>query len=497
MTICPDCLRDEFDFAPAAREQEGADAIKQDVALSYRRATARAERLSDDLQTGAAFSPHGALRFVLGVVLFFIGASIFMFGAGMEEWELRTYLPEGARRPLSILFCWVAAALVFTSSRQHRWLVYPLSLFFIVAGWFMPNFWFSMAAREKKETAAAIAASQATKEQDKAATAASASRNERVLTEEDLAIYRQKCQSEGSVVNYGIYINTRDVGLRQSIRDALSRLLVAESCVPYSCGQGSLFIVSRSAGGRRNVAHVAARFGDLNYANPSEGIYEVAFSPEKVYATSTYTTEQLASPQDPAFVAAHAAELRNLLDPHRIRTAASALAAARLEEQRDEVRRALGEVLHDPWDTEPETYRALVEALVVYAAPGDKEAVDACRKYFLFSRNTRRIPSVPVMELLIREVPAEMVSPVVELWCSNPVEWGNVLTQLGTRPQKLLLEELERTDSLQLIGSILKHLEHNGTPEAAAAVEKFVNHPDSLISRTARMTLQALGGGQH
>ncbi len=495
MTVCPQCLRDEFAPARPVHEQKASKSIKQVNELSRRRAEARAERLSDGIQTGSAFGPHGTLRFVTGVVVFLICSSIFLFCSKLEPWQVESFLPESAQRPLSIIFCWVAAILVFRS-RCNKWLVYPVVIFFLVAGWFTPDIWFGLAAREKRETAAAIASSRADRVDETLdspdASARKNAGNGRELTEEDLAIFREKRQAEGDVVNYGIYINTRDVGLRQSIRDTLARLLVAESCVPYTRGQGSLFIVSRSAGGKRNIGRVVARFGDLNYANPSEGIYEVDFSADKVCAVSHFPSDVLASPTHESFVAANLAELRNLLDPHRIATAANALAAANVKSLRGDVRAALKDVLRDPWTSEPETYKALIEALVIYAEPGDKVAVDMCRKYFLYGRSTRRTPSAPVMDLLIREVPGEMVAPVVELWCSNPVEWGSTLSLLGTRPQPLLLDVLSRTDSLQLIGSILKHLENNGTPEAIPAVKQYTSHSDSLISRSARNTLRAL-----
>ncbi len=494
MTVCPDCLREEFSFAPASKEKREETAIKQGNELSFRRASARAERLSGGMQSGSAFGPHGSLRFVLGVVIFLICALIFMYGSKLEAWELRTFLPAAAQRPVSMLLCWVAAALVFSSSRVNKWLVYPVVIFFVIAGWFMPDFWSAASAREKKDTAVAIAASGADSGETPESSERASSRTTRELTEEDLAIFREKKQEAGNAVNYGIYISTRDGGLRQSIRGTIARLLEAESCVAYTRGQGTLFIVSRAAGGTRNIGRIAARFGDLNYANPAEGLYEVAFRPDKVYAVSRFASEVLSTPEDASFVQANLAELRNLLDPHRVCTAASALAAANVQSQRDEIRTALGAVLRDPWATEPEAYAALVQALVVYAAPGDKVAVDACRKYFISCRQAKRVPSVAVMELLIREIPDEMVSPVVELWCANPVEWGNMLGLLGTRTQDVLLEVLESTDSLQLIGSILKHLEHNGTPEAIPAVKRYVDHHDSLISRTARVTLRALGG---
>ncbi len=492
MTVCPACVRDEFGAAPKSGKTSDHEALKLENDLSLRRAAARAERLSDGLQTGSSLSPHGALRFVLGIAIFLCCVGIFMYCSSLEAWQLRQALPEEAQRAVSILLCWVAAALVFSSFRQRRWLIYPLVLFLLLAGWFMPAFWATIAAHKKKEAAVAIASSTVEAREGAAPTKVSSTRSDRVLTEEDLAVYREKKQVEGAAINYGIYVNVRDIDMRQKVRDALVRLLEAEICVPYTRGKGTLFIVARVAGGTRNITPLMARFGDVTYANQSEGIYEVAFSSEKVYTQSPYPSEVLSSPNDVSFVTANLAELRNLLDTKRVLMAAQVLASADVQEKRGEVHRAIVEVLRDPWTSESGTYKALMEALAVYAPAGDRESVDLCRKYFLNCRIAHRLPSPLVMELLIREVPSEMVAPVVDLWRSNPVEWSSVLAQLGTSSQDYLLEMLEETSDNHLKTYIIKHLESNGTPEAAPAVEKYLNHPDPAVSHAARTTLNAL-----
>ncbi len=492
MTVCPACVREEFVQAPRADVGKEQVAIKQVNNLSLRRASARAERLSGGLQSGSSLNPHGSLRLVLGIVIFLICALIFMVGSNLEEWQLRTILPEEAQRPVSILLCWVAAALVFSASGQNKVITYPLVVFFVVAGWFMPSFWNFVSASQKQDTAVAIATSRAEGDMGVEAAPAKKAVVIRALTEEDLAVYREKRQTEGGVVNYAIYLDVRDIEQRQKVRDTLVRLLEAEICVPYTRGKGSLFVVARAVGGTRNISPLLERFGELTYASPTEGIYEVVFSPEKAHTVSEFSTEVLSTPSDPSFVAANLAEIRNLLEPKRVRMSAGLLASANVQEQRAEVRAAIAEVLRDPWASEPGTYQALVEALAVYALPGDQEAVDMSRKYFLNSRMAHRPPAPAVVELLIREVPQEMIAPVVEMWRSNPAEWESVLVQLGTLSQDYLLEMLEETENSQFMVSILKHLEQHGTPEAAPAVKPFIDHPAARVSQAARATLRAL-----
>ncbi len=493
MTVCPACVREEFASAPKASSGAGRSTIKHGNEVSHRRAAARAERLSGGLQTGSSLTPHATLRFWLGVVIFLICCCIFMYGFSLEEWELRQFLPEQAQRAVSILLCWVAAALVFTSSRQNKWVAYPLVSFLLLAGWFMPDFWSALAERRKKETAIVLDASAQQAEKAAATTVQKAAPAGRVLTEEDLAVYREKKQSESAAINYGIYIDVSDLTMRQKLRDALVRLLEAEVCVPYTRGRGTLFIVGSAAGGMRDISALMRRFGELGYASQQEGLYEVQFSAEKVYAESPYPSEVFSSPNDVSFVPANLAELRNLLEPKRVLMAAQVLASANVKgEQREAVRQTLGEVLRDPWGAEAGTYKALMEALATYAGLDDKEAVDHCRRYFLSCRLGKRLPSPVVMELLIREVPSEMVAPVVDLWRSNPVEWGSVLAQLGTTSQDYLLEMLGETSDNHLKVYIIKHLETNGTPEAIPAVSQYLQHPDPAVSHAARNTVNAL-----
>ncbi len=491
--VCPDCLAKEFVSSPAKRPAGGKNSLERENAALSKRQIARAERQRDILQGGDISGSYGHMRLALGLGIFVACVILFLICTSHYEGNSLDLLPEDSRRPVSIIFCWVAAALVVTSTRRHSILIYLLTLFLVVAGWFMPQAmsWVvttPIGDDEMVEVEADPA--------DVLRATGSTTSTLRELTEEDIRIFREKKQASPEGVNYAIYISTRESSLRQSLRDALARLLEAEACVPYTRGQGSLFIVERAAGGTRNISSTVARFGELNYAVPREGVYEVAFDPEKVNALSHYPTEVLSSPTNPSFVAANLSELRNLLDPERVRIAAATLRAANVPTLRQDIHDALLEVLHDSWSTEPNTYEALVEALVTYASVGDKSAVDICRKYFLAWRGNHRNPSHDVIMFLINEVPDEMVSPIVELWCENPVEWNDVLDKLGTRPEDRLLDLLRDTKSIQLMGLILKHLEKHGTPEAVPVIKKFVDHPDSLISRTARNTLRVLQVGR-
>ncbi len=466
------------------------DPINKAVKAASRRQVARAERLSEGYQKGGAFSASSKLRFGFGLFLFLICLILFMLSSGDFYGVEFRLIPESAKRPVSLIFCCVASALIYSSTRRHMTLVYLMSIFMLVAGWFMPEAW--KALENARPAPPPISPEHV--DDDKASTEDEepSSRRKKVLSEEDLAIFREKRHDSPATIHYAIYIDSRDNELRQSMRDTLARLLEAGSCVAYTRAQGSLFIVERAAGGTRNIARQLSRFGRVYYAIPAEGIYEIRFDSEKANVICRFSDEVLATPANASFVGANLAELRAVLDPQRVRLAATALANANVEVLREDIRDTLVLVLRDPWASVPDTYQALVEALVVYAPEGDKEALDICRKYFLACRASHLPPSPSVMAMLIREAPDEMVSPVVELWCANPVAWNAMLEQLGTRSQEALLDVLKTTDSIQIQGAILKHLEKYGTPEAVPAVEPFAKHPDSLISRAAAATLRAL-----
>ena len=96
------------------------------------------------------------------------------------------------------------------------------------------------------------------------------------------------------------------------------------------------------------------------------------------------------------------------------------------------------------------------------------------------------------MQLLIKEVPDEMVAPVVEMWAANPVAWNGILSSLGEKAEEEIIKLLSHTDKLQLINTILDYLGEFGTAKAVPTVQKLLQHPDSIISHSAKNTLDIL-----
>ena len=113
-------------------------------------------------------------------------------------------------------------------------------------------------------------------------------------------------------------------------------------------------------------------------------------------------------------------------------------------------------------------------------------------KYFEARRVLNREVSPQVTMYLIREVPDQMVNPVLDFWCENPIHWAEMLNQLGSRVQAPLLERLSATSNIRLITTMLKYLEDRGTAEALPVVEKFLDYPDTIIRHSAQATCEAI-----
>ena len=180
------------------------------------------------------------------------------------------------------------------------------------------------------------------------------------------------------------------------------------------------------------------------------------------------------------------------LDPLRVRMSARSLAASNVGVLRSEIRDVLVEVLHEPWAADHDTYTALIEALVTYCKPGDKQAVRFCLEYFEARRSIKRDIAPSVTQFLIREEPDSMVEPIIDFWCENPMAWSDMLNLLGYRVQAPLLNRLSKATNIRLITTILKYLEERGSSDALPVVEPFLEYSDSVIRHSARTTYKAI-----
>lgn len=488
LTFCPECLKKEFQAAPKLNDNELSE-LKAQYKGAARRQSARAERMNVGYLTGETFSTAGKIRFGIGVVLFILCLFVFLVGESNPSATPITELDPVQQRIVSVVFCWVAAGFVYFSTRRRPKLILSIAALFVLSGWYMPVFW-AMVGK-----AVTPAAKVVVEEEKKAVTpedtVITPTDNRRVLTDADISVYTQHAKRAQHLAHYGVYIDVQDGRARNIIRDAMTRILGAEYTRPYTRANGALFLVANVQGNRKDISPLLSRLGRVTYADVQEGVYEVLYDAEKANMVSHFSAEVLGSPNNTSFVSANISEM-GCLDPMRVRMAANALANADVHILRREVHDAFARVLQEPWGDDQDTYTQLIRGLIVYSYPKDKVSIDLCRNYFRSRYSMHKEVDDAVIKFLIRETPDEMVAPIVEFWCENPVAWASSLKSLGLRVQAPLLDRLQTTNSIRQIGAILKYLQDNGTKDALPVVELFSDHPDSIIRHSARTTIEAL-----
>lgn len=488
MTICQTCLREEFADAPAVHETERV-ANSEELRRASRRQRERAMKMHRDLQENALFRVSGKLRCGLGLLIFLGCMFVFMLGDSPTFSTPISRMDLDSQRFISVSLCWIAAGLIFVSFRRHKLLVSIVGIVMMVLGWFAPEIWQYKAKSPLPDDTQPEAVQQVQdvplQQEDKE------TRNRSVMTPDDMKVFEESRAKTPHMAHYAIYMDQQDSASRAMIRDALTRLLEAEYTRAYTRANGALFVVTNAKGNMQNISLLLSRFGRVSYARPDIGHYEVRFMPDKANMVCLYTPDILGTPHHPAFVQANLSEI-TCLDPLRVRTSAQVLKNANVPALRKDIHATLLRVLQEPWQTEVDTHRALIEALVTYAPVGDKKTVEYCLNYFQTCRARRQPASSVVIQLLIREVPEKMVAPVVEMWAVNPVAWNGVLTSLGDQAEDEVIKLLASTDQLQLINTILNYIGEYGSSKSIPAVESLLNHPDSIICHTAKNTLELL-----
>lgn len=485
--MCPDCLRNEFKTAASSLDAEEHQALVAEYESADKRQTQRAMSMKEGYLGGTLFSWAGKLRFAFGIGLFMLCALTFMFWGGSKEEMAFSSLDMLGQRVISLFVCLVAAALIASSTRRFPFIVWPLAVIVLASGWYLPE-------QRKDEAESALIADEGAEQEasDKEENLADVAEQNRALGKSDLDIFYQQKNSAPNTVHYAVYIDKQDSRTRSIVRDALTRLLGAEYTRAYNRNDGALYVVSNVRGKSKNISRVLSRLGHVTYSSPSEGIYEVRFEPERAHMVNRYPVEVLAEPSNSSYVSANIEEL-TCLEPMRIRSAALNLFNSNVQMLRNEIRETLLTVMQDPWNTDFDTYSALAEALSVYAHPGnDTQAIEACRQFFRTGLSQKREIPEPVTRYLVREVPDEMVGPIVEFWCENPIAWSEVMGQLGNRTQAPLLEKLRKARDIRSIGTIIRYLKDYGDAGAIDDLKPFLTHQDSIIRHTAQDTIRVL-----
>ncbi len=493
MTVCPECLKSEFSTKARGLDAEEREELIAEYRASLKRQSARAEQLGAMYASGKAFSVAGKLRFALGLVIFLICCFLFLVSDKNTGVTFLAELDLESQRLFSMVLCVVAGVLIATASFRYRKLVMLAAAAVLTIGWFLPTM-LQAAMREKEKLEAEAAMKDQQLQQE--SLPEDSEMHGPLLTDADLQVFYALRTPSQRISHYAVFIDNQDSRVRSLVRESLNRLLEAEYTRAYTRANGALYVATNVPKVRRNISDILTRFGTVTYAEPQKGVYEVRFDADKANLVSQYSSEVLTSPMNNAYVTANLSELR-CLDPMRVRMSARSLANSNVRVLRGEIRDTLVMVLREPWSTDPDTYAALIDALVTYSNPKDTESIKLCYDYFEARRALNRNVSPAVTHYLIREAPESMVEPVIDFWCENPIAWGEMLAQLGPRVQPTLVRRLSDTKNLRLITSILKYLEEKGTAEAIPVVEAYLDYPDSIIRHSARATIDAINSRQN
>ena len=485
--MCPDCLKNEFaTVAPSLDAAERAELVAE-FEDSIRRQEARAEALGGAYASGRAFNIAGKLRLGLGMAIFSVCCFLFLISDKESGVTFLAELDIDSQRLMSMILCVVSSVLVATATVRYKKTMWTMAVIILLMGWFLPDF----LAAAQKHAAEAKSATTTVAQPENTAPKEEYIHTGPLLSDEDLDVFYSLRSSSQRVSNYAVFLDNQDSRSRSLVRDALNRLMEAEYTRAYTRANGALYVIANAPGERRNISILLSRFGRVVYADSAKGVYEVRFDADKANLVSQYSPDVLTSPMNTSYVTANLSELR-CLDPMRVRMSALSLARSNVRVLRSEIRDTLVEVLREPWLTEIDTYTALIDALVTYCQEKDEEAVKHALKYFEARRALSRDVSPEVTLYLIREVPDQMVNPVLDFWCENPIAWGEMLNQLGDRVQAPLLERLSGTNNIRLITTILNYLEDHGTADALPVVEKFFEYPDTIIRHSAHTTSEAI-----
>ena len=463
-------------------KEEEVEIAREKQAVAAKRQHARMAKLLEAYKNGTMFNMSGKIMFCVGLFFFAFCHLIFLLdGRGAIYWGVEG-MSMGGKQAISMFLSIASVMLLLFSTRRFKLVMLLFSVIILVAGWYAPSMW-----KPLEESSKAIDSAVAlTQKEPRDGTELN-----QPVTEEELSVYYDLKTKMPKATHYAVFMDNQDPVVRGLVRDALCRLLNAEYTRAYTRTNGILYVVANATDAQRNISPIVERLGTIVNADVAQGIYIVRFDAEKTNLVCKFSSEVLSSPLNASFVSANISELQ-CLDAMRIRVAARSLKNADVQMLRTEIRDTLIKVLQDSWAQDQDTAAALIEALVTYASPKDKESVNICRSYFM-ERYTAKKDVLPcVADYLIREEPDKMVDPVISYWLTNPMAWAQQLRALSWRVQPKLLKILQESSSIKDLNLVLRYLQSHGNADAIPAVKKLLEHPDSIIRYTADTTLKAL-----
>ncbi len=483
--ICSACLREEF--TNTGKENVNS-AFRDEIVASLdgarKKQLDRAEIMHQSYNSGTHFTASGRVNIIVAGFLLTVCIFGLLINDRSNNPAAIISLDKEYMRIFSMAFCILAAGFIFKASIRHKKLFRFIALLTVGFGWFAPDLSGLIKSTIPVDSTDDIATIDAAQKRNTPAVRG------RLLTEADLETLRlRRNQSHNSV--YAFFINEADPLQRNNLLDAIARLSTASYKALYSKKRGYLIIIETPTRQMSDMTAIAQRFGHIHYSNVEEGVYEVNYDSEISRMTNNYSPESINTPSHPSFVNANIEELQSKI-PERVYQAAIALNTANTPLLRIDIVDTLYEVLQDNWGTDPSTHTALVEALITYSAPDSERTADEAEKLFHMNQMNGVQTPTPIVDYLLDARGEKMMDMIIQLWVKNPIVWHSQLAKLGDGTEAKLLTLLEDTRDLQLIGNILKYMKQYGTAAAIPYIEEFENHPDSLVNRTAKSTIEEI-----
>lgn len=503
--VCADCLADEFGSGVVSRDFDH-DTLVKDNNSAMRRQLARASQLGRTLRAGTAFSMSGHVRCGLAVSLFLLCVFMFILSDGSH----RTFLNQldyEYQLLISLGTALLSSLLLYPSFVRHKLVIGILWIIVLILGVTLPSICYY-----KVPDATSVASDSTTFAASDTEETEQKTKSARILPDEDLAFFYDLRRSRPKSVHYSVFVRCDavtgdfDDGIivygrmeqsdRNLIKSSLSRMFHGAKVEinNVDTGQGVLFTVINVPAERKNITSLLGQYGDVYYSDAAEGIYELTLSKEKVRMGENADPSILLNSNHPGFAELNMNALRSL-NPEIVRAAAKRLADANVNALRLDIANRVKETLQYSWLTEPDTYNALVEVLVVYAPQGDPQVTDILWNYFKENIRARRSVSNDVVARLAHDDPKRMRTPVLKLWQANPSAWNDIAGILVNELQPYMIEQLSGSGlSVKEITDYMNYLELYGTEAALPVVQRYMNHQDKAISRKASNTRDSIIG---
>ena len=477
--VCPVCLNDEF--SAGATLSDGSDDVVAKMQFSaMQRQNARATRLGKRLRVRNPFSLNGRVRCALAVFLFAICVFLFLLSDG-EEPTFLNQLEYHYQLCISLGTAIVSVALILPSFSGHKTQVSAAVIVILLMGCAMPTMWHYRV--DDSEVYTDMPSETQTPE-------APVQNNGRFLDDKELVMFNNAKKNHPNRVHYAVFLR---YGVQQEeypegklkytpygndvillVRSSLSRLLHGANVesLKSETGYGVVFTITNAPGEKQNIAAILSRYGDVYFSDPENGVYEVAFDEKKIMLGRNGQVDQKRDPDHLQYVELNLESLRSL-DAETVRAAAVHLANSNVKRLKNDIFHCLLDVLQDPWETAPDTYKALVDALVVFEPENsfDPRVFDILMNYFKFESKRNRDVSLRVVTRMAKERPEEMHDPILKLWIHSPDAWNGVAGVLAEQLEPYMIEQLQLPNiEIAKMLNVLRYLEPYGTVKSIPAL---------------------------